>query len=94
MDDAYAGLGPRVGFIFGTVAFVAVSFSWFCVPECSGRTLEEIDRLFLEGVPIRSFKTHALADQEEDKGLQRNSESWPHKREDAKGAGWVDARAV
>ncbi|KAH8838822.1 hypothetical protein MCOR27_000508 [Pyricularia oryzae] len=84
MDDAYAGLGPRVGFIFGTVAFVAVVFSWFCVPECSGRTLEEIDRLFLEGVPIRSFKTHVLADQEEDKGLQRNSESWPHKREDAK----------
>lgn len=69
MDDAYAGLGPRVGFIFGTVAFFAVIFSWFCVPECSGRTLEEIDRLFLEGVPIRSFKSHVLADPEEDKGL-------------------------
>lgn len=51
----YAGLGSKVGFIFGSTAFVAILFSLFCVPECSGKTLEEIDRLFIQGVPIRKF---------------------------------------
>ncbi|KAF2176432.1 general substrate transporter [Zopfia rhizophila CBS 207.26] len=59
INDEYAGLGSKVGFIFGTTAFCAVIFSWFCIPECSGKTLEEIDELFLEGVPIAKFgKTH------------------------------------
>ena len=56
----YANLGSKVGFIFGTSAVGALLFSWFCIPECSGKTLEEIDQLFLEGVPIRKFgSTHA-----------------------------------
>ena len=55
INDSYAGLGSKVGFIFATTACGAVIFSWFCIPECSGKTLEEIDELFLEGVPIRKF---------------------------------------
>lgn len=56
INDEHAGLGSKVGFIFGVTAFGAVLFTWFCIPECSGKTLEEIDELFLEGVPIREFK--------------------------------------
>ena len=56
LDEPYAALGSKVGFIFGVTAFMAIFFSWFCVPECSGKTLEEIDKLFLEGVPITKFK--------------------------------------
>lgn len=55
INDDYAGLGSKVGFIFGVTAFFAVCFTWFCIPECSGKTLEEIDELFLEGVPIKKF---------------------------------------
>lgn len=55
LDDPYAGLGSKVGFIFGATSVLACVFSVFCVPECSGKTLEEIDRLFNEGVPIREF---------------------------------------
>jgi MFS transporter, SP family, sugar:H+ symporter len=62
IDEQYAGLGSRVGFIFGSTAFVAVIFSLFGIPECSGKTLEEIDRLFVEKVPIRQFKTHKNLD--------------------------------
>ncbi|RYP59740.1 hypothetical protein DL769_008408 [Monosporascus sp. CRB-8-3] len=51
LRDEYAGPGSKVGFIFGSAAF--------CIPECSGKTLEEIDELFVESVPIRKFgKTH------------------------------------
>lgn len=55
--EPYAALGSKVGFIFGATAACAVVFTWFCVPECSGKTLEEIDELFLEGTSIRDFKT-------------------------------------
>ena len=48
-------LGSKVGFLFGTAAVLATVFAFFCVPECKGRTLEEIDRLFLDGVPVRKF---------------------------------------
>ena len=55
LNEPYAGLGSKVGFIFGATAAGAVLFTWFSIPECSGKTLEEIDELFLEGVPIRKF---------------------------------------
>jgi MFS transporter, SP family, sugar:H+ symporter len=56
----YANLNSKVGFIFGSLAIVAFVFSYFCIPECKGKSLEEIDRLFLDGVPVRKFaKTQA-----------------------------------
>ncbi|KAH7385377.1 general substrate transporter [Phaeosphaeria sp. MPI-PUGE-AT-0046c] len=57
LNEPYAALGSKVGFIFGTTAFMAVIFSLFGIPECKGKSLEEIDELFLEGVPIRKFRT-------------------------------------
>ncbi|KAM0269405.1 hypothetical protein ACHAQH_009766 [Verticillium albo-atrum] len=60
LSPDYAGLGSNVGFIFGSTAFLALLFSWFCIPECGGKTLEEIDELFLRGVPISKFRaTHS-----------------------------------
>jgi len=55
LDKKYAGLESKVGFIFGTAAVFAGIFAFFCVPECKGRTLEEIDQLFRDGVPLRHF---------------------------------------
>lgn len=51
----YANLGSKVGFIFGAFAACALVFTYFCIPEGKGKTLEEIDQLFLEGVKIRDF---------------------------------------
>lgn len=56
LNPEFANLGSKVGFIFGTTAFFAALFTWFCIPECKGRTLEEIDRLFLDKVPVRKFR--------------------------------------
>lgn len=33
----------------------AIVFVYFCVPECKGKTLEQVDFLFNQGVSIRDF---------------------------------------
>jgi hypothetical protein len=58
MNAPYANLGGRVGFIFGSMAVLAFVFTYFCVPECKGRSLEEIDRMFHDGVPVREFRNY------------------------------------
>lgn len=44
-----------MGFIFAGVLVLAFIFTFLCVPECKGKSLEQIDRLFHEGVPLRKF---------------------------------------
>ncbi|KAF4345552.1 hypothetical protein FBEOM_502 [Fusarium beomiforme] len=53
--DKYAGLNSKVGFIFGGIMATAIVFVFFCVPECTGKTLEQVDFLFNQGVPTRQF---------------------------------------
>lgn len=55
LNKPYAGLGSRVGFIYGSIAVVSIVFVALCLPECRGRTLEEIDLLFASKVPLRKF---------------------------------------
>uniref|UniRef100_L2FPI0 Sugar transporter n=1 Tax=Colletotrichum fructicola (strain Nara gc5) TaxID=1213859 RepID=L2FPI0_COLFN len=58
LNKPYAGLQSKVGFIFGSIAVCSALFVFLCVPECKGRSLEEIDRMFHEGVPVRRFAEH------------------------------------
>jgi len=55
--EPYAALGSKVGFIFGSTAVCALIFTVFCVPECKGKSLDEIDQLFIQGTPMRKFRT-------------------------------------
>ncbi|KAJ6023663.1 sugar transporter [Penicillium herquei] len=57
---APADLGGRVGFIFGSFAVLSFLFTYFCVPECKGKMLEEIDILFQDGVPVRKFQSSRI----------------------------------
>lgn len=81
LNPPHANLGSKVGFIFGTAAVLATVFAFFCVPECKGRTLEEIDRLFMDGVPIRKFSSTQVnvlnddSDSMKDKASARVAES-------------------
>lgn len=49
----YAGvnLGAKVGWIFGGISFLSFVFVTVFVPELSGRSLEEVDELFVRGSP-------------------------------------------
>lgn len=62
----YADLNSKVGFIFGAFSFLAIIFTFFCIPECKGKSLEEIDVLFHQGVPLRKFGSFRSEDIEMD----------------------------
>ena len=55
-DADAAGLSARVGFIYGSLMVAAAAWVFFLLPETSGRTLEEIQVLFQNGVPAWKFK--------------------------------------
>ncbi|KAH6673458.1 general substrate transporter [Halenospora varia] len=57
LNAPYANLGSKVGFIFGALAVLAALFTWFFVPEGKGKSLEQIDRLFVDGTRVRDFGT-------------------------------------
>ncbi|RSL74589.1 hypothetical protein CEP53_000201 [Fusarium sp. AF-6] len=56
LNSDYAGLGGKVGFIYGSICFVMTVVAFFFVPEMKDRTLEEVDKLFEMKVPLRKFK--------------------------------------
>ncbi|KAI9928699.1 hypothetical protein MW887_001916 [Aspergillus wentii] len=55
LNAPYANLHAKVGFIFGSLACCSLVFAYFCVPEMRGKSLEEVDRMFQDGVPVRNF---------------------------------------
>ncbi|KAK9859455.1 Sugar/inositol transporter [Penicillium brevicompactum] len=62
MDADYANLQSKVGFIYGSFAIASIVFVYICVPECQGRSFEEIDQLFRMNIPLRKFHKHELPD--------------------------------
>ena len=48
-----ANLGPKVGFIFLPIDIFGALFTYFCMPEIKGRSLEEVDLLFLSKIGAR-----------------------------------------
>jgi Sugar (and other) transporter len=50
-----AGLGVKVFFIWGSTCLGCLIFTYFCIPETKGLSLEQIDELYNDGVkPWRS----------------------------------------
>lgn len=55
LNEPYAALGAKVGFIYGSINWVMVAVAYLFIPEMKGRSLEEIDQLFESGAPLRKF---------------------------------------
>ncbi|KAH8897608.1 putative sugar transporter [Thozetella sp. PMI_491] len=55
-----ANLGPMLCFVYAGTTCVTLAYVWFCVGETTGRTNLEIDRFFLEKVPVRKWETHSF----------------------------------
>ncbi|KAM3555180.1 hypothetical protein ARSEF4850_006129 [Beauveria asiatica] len=60
INPGYAGLGGKVGFVYGSLCFATTVVAYLCMLEMKGRTLEEIDALFEAGVPLRHFRDAVL----------------------------------
>ncbi|KAI8242821.1 Hexose transporter HXT9 [Colletotrichum sp. SAR 10_99] len=53
-----ANLGPMLGFVYAGTTLFTLAYVWFCVGETTGRTNANIDRLFLEKVPVRMWDSY------------------------------------
>lgn len=53
----YSGhLGPKTGFVYTGLCFVSLSYVYFCVGETTGRTMEEINGFFMDGIPAKRWR--------------------------------------
>jgi sugar porter (SP) family MFS transporter len=75
LNAPYGNLHSKVGFIYASMAFCTLIFTYFFVPECKGRSLEEIDVMFQEHVSIRDFKSYKPTFLEEVARREKNLES-------------------
>ena len=58
INEQYAGLGGKVGFVYGSFSAVMFILAFLFIPELKDRSLEEIDQLFASGIPMRRFGTY------------------------------------
>lgn len=58
INPSYGNMGPKVGFVFGPTCVIGGIWAWFMVPETKDRSLEELDEMFMNGVPTREFKNY------------------------------------
>ncbi|CAK7206132.1 hypothetical protein SEUCBS139899_008916 [Sporothrix eucalyptigena] len=51
-----ANLGPKTGFVYTGLCFITWAYVYFCVGEVTGRTMEEIEGFFRDGIPAKKWK--------------------------------------
>ena len=51
-----ANLGVKVFFIWGSTCAGCIVFTYFCIPETKGLSLEQVDLLYQNSTPITSVK--------------------------------------
>lgn len=56
LNPPYANLRSRVGFVFAPFCALGVVFVYFCVPDLSRRSLEEIEEIFRMKVPAKKTR--------------------------------------
>lgn len=60
LNTDYANLHSKVGFIYGSCGILALTWAYFCLPDMAGRSLEELEEMWAEGVPARAFRSKFL----------------------------------
>ena len=50
----------KIGFFFGGLAGISLVWAYFRVPETKGRTYEELDIMFANGIRTKDFKTYQV----------------------------------
>lgn len=58
LNPTIGNLGPKLGFIFGPFIAIGTVWMYFYLPETSDRTLEQLDELFIRGVPARKSASY------------------------------------
>jgi len=63
-EPGSAGLESKVFFIWGSTCFCCIIFTYFCVPETKGLSLEQIDVMYQHTIPITaaSYRRKLMAE--------------------------------
>ncbi|GAB1193198.1 hypothetical protein APSETT444_002401 [Aspergillus pseudonomiae] len=51
-----ANLGPKTGFVYTGLCVITFVYVYFCVGEVTGRSMEEINWFFINGIPARKWR--------------------------------------
>lgn len=51
-----ANLGPKTGFVYTGLCLFTWAYVYFCVGEVTGRTMEEINGFFRDGIPAKKWR--------------------------------------
>ncbi|EEB99097.1 hypothetical protein MPER_01285 [Moniliophthora perniciosa FA553] len=75
-EPGSAGLEAKVFFIWGSTCFCCILFTYFCVPETKGLSLEQIDIMYTNTSPRQSnaYRARLLADDVHASGLKGQAE--------------------
>lgn len=60
INTTEADLGAKTALIYGSISLLSCVWCYFRLPECSGRTFEELDIMFDRKVPTREFKNYVI----------------------------------
>ncbi|KAI0628433.1 AmMst-1 [Trametes polyzona] len=82
-----AGLGVKVFFIWGSTCAGCIAFTYFCIPETKGLSLEQIDLLYENSTPVTSprYRRHLIAEDQQGRGA---IEREPSTEKEKEGASW------
>ncbi|KAK5054454.1 hypothetical protein LTR84_001344 [Exophiala bonariae] len=61
INPAELGLGAKYGYVWFGANFACVIFFYFFMPEMKGRSLEELDEMFINRVSVRQFPKYECA---------------------------------
>lgn len=82
VNKEYGNLGPKVFFVWGSTCLGCLVFTYFCVPETKGLSLEQIDILYQNTTPMKSnayrnqLVAHdAYADDQEARHVTKDSDN-------------------
>lgn len=60
LDATEANLGAKTALVYGSISLLSCIWCYFRLPECKGRTFEELDIMFERKVSTRDFKRYVI----------------------------------
>jgi len=75
INPTHWNLKGKTAFFWGTASLITTIWAYFRLPETKDRTFEELDILFLKGIPSRHFAKASLDDDETFERVQINPKS-------------------
>jgi MFS family permease len=91
VPPAFVNIQWKVYLIFGCFCFAMALHTFFCFPETAGKTLEDIEEMFLSGIPAWKTRVETLAARRHEAGafddkemaMQAQHEQRPERTEHA-----------